>query len=549
MRLLRLRLLKTRLSIPAKIFLGFAVVIACFGTVSLFAVARMHRIAEGLALVTRTYQPLTRLGAQLESSHRSSEQATVRLLGERDVRTQRALLLLARDYHPRATREKVRASQRLVQQARDLPSGVAEEAFLDRLDGLLSAALLRYDEYARVGQDVERVIDRLERAPPEEVAALRNELDAEVRRLKKIEAAIVARFNDFSGELDDRINLRVLEAGREERRTALFVLVFSVAAIVVGFFATALSQRILAPIRRLREAAKEVGEGRFAGEITVGSDDDLGQLAHEFNAMARKLADRERQLSEKTEQLLRSERLAAIGRLASQITHEIRNPLSSISLNAELLDEQLTMESFADAASRDEARAIIAAMAREVERLTEVTEEYLRFARLPKPSLGPVDLNEEVSDHLDFLLPELRAAGVGLERVLADEQPVALADSDQLRQVLLNLVRNAREAAGEGGNVTVRTGIDAEGRVLLIVEDDGPGIPADVADRLFEPFFSTKERGTGLGLSLVQQIVHEHGGEVSCGGSASGGARVTVTFLAESSGTSESSAINVECTG
>lgn len=521
-----------RLSIPAKIFLGFAVVIACFGTVSLFAVARMHRIAEGLALVTRTYQPLTRLGAQLESSHRSSEQATVRLLGEHDVRTQRALLLLARDYHPRATREKVRAAQRLIQQARDLPSGVAEEAFLDRIDGLLSAALLRYDEYARVGIEVEKVIDRLERAPADAVPALRTELDAEVRRLKKIEAAIVARFNDFSGELDDRINLRVREAGREERRTALFVLVFSVAAIVVGFFATALSQRILAPIRRLREAAKEVGEGRFAGEITVGSDDDLGQLAREFNAMARKLADRERQLSEKTEQLLRSERLAAIGRLASQITHEIRNPLSSISLNAELLEEQLATESFTDAESRAEARALIAAMAREVERLTEVTEEYLRFARLPKPSLAPVDLNDEVGDHLDFLLPELRAAGVGLVRDLSDDNPTAHADSDQLRQVLLNLVRNAREAAGEGGCVTVRTATGADGRVELVVEDDGPGVPDDVVDRLFEPFFSTKDRGTGLGLSLVQQIVHEHQGVVRCDRGSSGGARFTVILPA-----------------
>lgn len=542
-----------RLSISAKIFLGFAAVIASFGTVSVFAVVRMHHIANGLALVTQSYQPLTRLGAQLESSHRSSEQATQRLLGERDVRTQRALLVLARDYHPRATREKVRAAQQVIQAARERSPGDAELAFLDRIDGLLSAALLRYDEYARAGEAVERIIDRLEKPRGEELAALRNELDAEVRRLKKIEAAIVARFNDFSGELEQRIDLRVHEAGREERATALFVIVFSLAAMAAGLGVTAFAQRTVAPVRRLTEAVKAVGEGRSAPEIDVRADDEVGVLAREFNDMARKLADRERQLSEKTAELLRSERFAAIGRLASQITHEIRNPLASLSLNAELLEEQMREGTLDSPEDREEARSILAAMAREVERLTEVTEEYLVFARLPRAAVEPVDLGEEVEEILDFVEPELRAAGVRLERDRPAGSLQALADRGQLRQVLLNLVRNAREASSRGGRIAVRVRAAPPQRVALEVEDEGPGVPEEIRARVFEPFFSTKERGTGLGLALVQQIAHEHGGEVECGVAAAGGARFTVllraappaTGLPDSGGLGAASAIGV----
>jgi len=519
-----------RLSVSSKVFLGFAAVIGTFGAVTLFGVREMHVVGQGLALVSQAYHPLTRLSAQLESSFRESEQATSRLHGEDDPRTRRALLALALDAPPRAAREKVRVAREVVARARELAPDRSESSFLDRVDGLLSATLVRYDAYARAGAEADALLDRLAQAPAADAPAVREQLDASLRRLKKVESSIAAGLADLSEEMEERIDLRVRVAGTDERRAAFLIVAFSLGAIAIGLLVTAASQRALAPIRRLTEAVKEVGEGRFAGEVAVSADDEMGVLARELNAMARKLAERERQLAEKNAELLRSERLAAVGRLAAQITHEIRNPLSSLSLNAELLQDQLG----AGQDSGGEARSLVAAMAREVDRLVGITEEYLRFARLPKPSLGRLDLADAVEDLLDFMAPELAASGVKVERALAPDAPPVRADHAQVRQVLLNLVRNAREATGPGGSVRVRTRVlpapDGRLRVGVEIEDDGPGIPPEVRERIFEPFFSTKERGTGLGLALVQQIVHEHGGKLSCDSAPGKGTRLLAAF-------------------
>jgi two-component system NtrC family sensor kinase len=302
------------------------------------------------------------------------------------------------------------------------------------------------------------------------------------------------------------------------------VLVFSLVAAGIGLFVTVVAQRTLRPIRQLTQAVKALGEGRFAGPTPEGADDELGLLAREFNAMARNLAERDRELAEKTHELLQSERLAAVGRMAAQITHEIRNPLASLSLNAELLSEQL---SAGDGADVTEARALVAAMAREVDRLAEVTEEYLRFARLPRPVVAQVDAGELVEEFLSFTAPELAAQGIRLERRLEAGPLPVRADDGQLRQVLLNLVRNARDAAGPGGTVTVSARADG-GQVELGVADDGPGIPDAVRERMFEPFFTTKPQGTGLGLAVVRQIVRDHAGELVCETAPGQGTRMTV---------------------
>ena len=232
--------------------------------------------------------------------------------------------------------------------------------------------------------------------------------------------------------------------------------------------------------------------------------DELAALAREFNAMAQRLAARERELRAQGEALLRSERLAAIGRIAAQITHEIRNPLSSISLNAEELGERAP-----------QARELCEAIVREVDRLTAITEDYLRFARLPKPQLQRADLNETVRDLVDFVRPELDANGVEVALSLSPSLPRVPADVAQVRQLLLNLLRNAREAMPAGGSLRVTTRV-TRGAVEIEVRDTGPGIPPDRLARIFDPFFTTKERGTGLGLAMAQEIAQEHGGQLFC---------------------------------
>jgi signal transduction histidine kinase len=217
--------------------------------------------------------------------------------------------------------------------------------------------------------------------------------------------------------------------------------------------------------------------------------------------------------------------------MAAMITHEVRNPLSSIALNTELLGDELDKLGEQDSA---EARALCKAITDEVDRLTAITEEYLAFARLPKPRLQPESVNHVVDALATFVREDLAGRGVKLEVALDASAPRAMADEAQIRQSLLNLVRNAAEAlAGRGGGkVTLATRRGEPGRVEIEVADDGPGIPGEVKPRLFDPFFSTKEGGTGLGLALTHQIVKDHGGDIRVGAGPDGGAAFVVSLPA-----------------
>jgi len=222
--------------------------------------------------------------------------------------------------------------------------------------------------------------------------------------------------------------------------------------------------------------------------------------------------------------LIQTERLAAIGRMAAHVTHEVRNPLSSIGLNVELLEEEIEDRGA-------EPKALLRSIQREIDRLTEVTEEYLRLARLPMPRLEPEPLGELVDEVGRFVSRELEASGVTLSVDVAGDLPLVAADEPQIRQALLNLLRNAKDAMPEGGEVK----IDArplDGGLAIRVRDHGEGIAEEARRHIFDLFYSTKERGTGLGLPLTQQIVAAHGGRIVCEDADGGGTLFTMWFPA-----------------
>jgi two-component system NtrC family sensor kinase len=274
------------------------------------------------------------------------------------------------------------------------------------------------------------------------------------------------------------------------------------AALAAGFM-----WRTLRPLRVLRARAREIAGGEYARRTGVRSRDEIGDLARELDAMAAALEERE-------QRLIRSERLATVGKMAAQITHEVRNPLASIGLYVELLGDEM--------AERPEARRLITSITSEVDRLTEITETYLRFARLPRSKLDREDLGALVASVAEFARAELLRAGIILETNLQPGLEVA-ADENHVRQALLNLIRNAREAMDGGGRLTVRVSAREDGMAEIVVTDTGPGIAPEHVSKIFDPFFSTKAKGTGLGLALVQQIAVEHGGRVEVQSALGGG--------------------------
>jgi len=156
----------------------------------------------------------------------------------------------------------------------------------------------------------------------------------------------------------------------------------------------------------------------------------------------------------------------------------------------------------------------VASISSEVDRLTEITETYLRFARLPQPKLEREDVGSLVASVAEFARAELAQAHIELHLDLPAEPLEVPVDENQLRQALLNLIRNAREAMAEGGRLRIGVRREVDDTATITVTDSGPGIAAENLPKIFDPFFSTKAKGTGLGLALVQQIAVEHGGRV-----------------------------------
>lgn len=208
------------------------------------------------------------------------------------------------------------------------------------------------------------------------------------------------------------------------------------------------------------------------------------------------------------QRLAQSERLALIGQMLAQITHEVRNPLNALSLTAELLAEDLEQ---LDHTRASESWELLATISNEIERLTEVTEHYLQLARRPKANLVTTSLREVIGDIDRLVRPEISACKAELT-ISCDENIMVAADGNQLRQALLNLIRNAMEAGSQGISLVVEQDATA---VSILVSDDGPGLNEEDTQRAFEPFWSSKAQGTGLGLAITRQIVEDHGGTIS----------------------------------
>jgi two-component system NtrC family sensor kinase len=303
-----------------------------------------------------------------------------------------------------------------------------------------------------------------------------------------------------------------------ERTILLLAIYFGIAAVVLGVLITAWVAVMLRPLRRLREGARRIAAGDYGKRISETGPAEIADLAREFNSMGRAVQERE-------EEKLRAERLAMVGKMAAQIAHEVRNPLSSIGLNTELLEDELDENA-------TEARELCRAIHTEVNRLTEVTETYLGL-RGGKPKLAQESLNAIVDDLVDFVRNDLATRRVELETKLDPKDPTGHIDANQIRQCLINLVRNAADAvsAKGGGHVVLRTRSERN-RVEIEVEDNGVGIPSELLPRLFDPFFSTKEGGSGLGLALTQQIIRDHGGEIHVASRVGRGTTFTLTVPA-----------------
>lgn len=208
----------------------------------------------------------------------------------------------------------------------------------------------------------------------------------------------------------------------------------------------------------------------------------------------------------------RADTLAALGRLAASLAHEIRNPLSGISINLQLLQESVDI---LNAPEKGELREYAEIIDFEIKRLEGLVQNFIQFARPPQLNLKKVNINAVLKHVLELFSGEAQEQGVAIIRELEDNLPQIKADSEKLHQAFLNLVINALQVMPEGGNLIVRTYlVEKEGKLKVEIEDTGCGIDKEEMDKLFEFFYSTKPDGAGMGLPIAHQIISDHGGDI-----------------------------------
>jgi len=518
-----------RLSISTKIFVGFAVVIVAFTATNAYSLFTMSQLRRAVTVAWKEILPISNQLRGLSRQLKSAEELFA-FKRPTDIQwLQQALPTIEPFHGPHglasvgARLENIaRDSDGLSAAERRAVTGIAAR-IADFVDGRSLVEVVADDALSAVLGDEAELIshelyDRLVRrtlknASLGELSALSPESRAAVRVLRRLNREVGELVRDLAEPIraiDQRVE-------SEERTMMVWVIASTTGALALSLLVMWMSQLTLRPIRRLREGARRIAAGEYKEKVIVASSDEIGALAAEFNTMAESLMKRDAELERQREELLRAERLAIIGKLAAQITHEVRNPLSSIGLNAELLEDEI--EAIPDAG---EARASLRAIIAEVQRLRAITEEYLHFARLPRPDLRSVDVGGLLGEFLAFLSHELAEAGVevtarGVSRSLEGGPPPIRADGDQLRQALLNIARNAIEALrGHEGPKRLEIVLEPRdgGGLRINITDTGPGIDPAIRERIFEPFVTGKSHGTGLGLALTREIIVEHGGTI-----------------------------------
>jgi len=398
----------------------------------------------------------------------------------------------------------------------------ALDAYQDRLDAN------RQGEGARIGDD------RYERATLAEIRQVLRVIEEQrlteewlLDDIGPLEAEIDT-LRQLAGELPSHLHKRLhLLAGevRTQYRLAIPLswAMFVISTIVMGLAIHVFRSTISKPLDTLVAGSRRVASGDFDHRIKINTRDEIGELAIAMNGMTSRFQetrdDLDRQVRERTREVVRSEQLASVGFLAAGVAHEINNPLASIALCSESLESRVA-ELFANSdlkasPEREVVQSYLEMIQKEAFRCKQITEKLLDFSRSGDSQRHSTELRDLVAG----VIETIKYLGKYQDKhvVLTDGDPmIADVNAQEMKQVVLNLVTNALDSVDAGGLVTVT--IDrSEDMARIVVEDNGCGMTEEVIQHLFEPFFTRRRggQGTGLGLSITYRIINEHGGHIA----------------------------------
>lgn len=296
----------------------------------------------------------------------------------------------------------------------------------------------------------------------------------------------------------------------------IFIITLGISAIA----AVLLAWKIGHPVADLSRGVRRVAAGDLNAIVPITTKDELGDLAKAFNEMTSRLRRHMEEAAATERHLAHNEKLAAVGQLAAGIAHEIYNPLNVISGFAEHLRD--------NAPPTDKSCGPLEDILRETDRCRALVSNLLGFARQTSPKTSLVDLGTLVAETIDLVLPRAKPLNIVLQKTIEPNMPSIEVDRDQIKQVLLNLLFNACQAMPQGGKIDITLANESEMCAVLTVRDSGPGFSQENLNKIFTPFFTTKENGTGLGLALSYAMVERHGGVLCAENDPAGGALFTL---------------------
>jgi signal transduction histidine kinase len=496
-------IIPARSSVRYRVVAGIAAIMFAFAVLTIYSIF-LHRLTvEKIGLINTSYLPLALGASEIEATQLVFNTWIDRLADDPNQAISRVWIDAARRFRP----SKLKRLTNLIDGTLAQDIGEDEVRFLLELRRRLREVQSRYaDNEIRF----QKLYDLMDSGHVEEARV-------HIETLKRAERLLDRVLAGIGNEIDKHIKALAREAQQDGTRTTWILTLLTLAGIVIALAVIVSINRLLTPLKTLQEAVAKVARGDLQTHIAVGTQDEIGALATGFNKMTDALAERD-------QMLIRSERLATAGKMAAQVTHEIRNPLSSLGLNVELLEEELH-----DSQNSAEVDALLQAMQDEIERLTGITESYLRFARLPSPNPTFENLDLTVETVLEFMKSEIAERHISVELELSNASEPILFDRGQIRQALTNLVLNACESMPDGGMIRVKTQMYRD-MVELAITDTGDGIPADAIEHIFDSFYSTKSGGTGLGLPMVRQICLAHGGDIHCTSTGDTGSTFVITL-------------------
>jgi signal transduction histidine kinase len=388
------------------------------------------------------------------------------------------------------------------------------------IDNTLIYAVI-YDRYRQVVTASELVksdddvicCSRLPEKPTEETSVIRTRdfrKDGKSVPLIEIEIPLLASGSPAFWWGSVKVGLSLQEMQTDVRQTRLILIMIGLGGFLLGLVGSAaLAKRITGPLKKLVEGTVRVSKGDFSQTIAIASGDEIGNLARSFNEMTQDLLETRQRMDEANKKLIQAEKLASIGRISATIAHEIRNPLTSVKLNIQkvMQDEQLDNEEKEHLSISQEG----------IDQIEKFIKELLNFTRVSDLNLDRFSIVQVVEEAIKVMKGTVQEKKIVLERDYAENLPLVLVDGDRLRQVFLNILRNAVEAVEESGTVSLALSLHEDNgarRIKVVICDNGCGIPEKDWENIFEPFFTTKPAGFGLGLANARKIVEQHRGSI-----------------------------------